>query len=202
MDHIDRLLARQGLSKSRLADVRENRMMQVPGVGEGVALRGHLKILGISEDKVWTLADDHNMITNTGYLLMASMWGRPTSPETYTTLQPKRIGIGSGSGTQTPSMTTLFMGAVPTYIGAVDEAVVFTGSPSTNGCRYEMLVPNGTGADPYNTTPLVEAGLFPNTYSGGATGAGGMIAHKTYPVINKNDQFSLLYLWSFAFTAI
>lgn len=203
MDKINQILASQGLSKARLDEVRSQ--MSLPASGhEVVTARGHLKILGINNRDVWTVCDEKNMITNTGFMILSSMWGRPSSPETYDTLKPSRIAVGVGlEASPTPAMTRLKMGGTPytqppTFISAVT-SVVFTGSPNVTGCRFELLIPNGTGSDAYNNVTLQEAGLFPENYSGSSTGAGGMIAYKTYPPIFKTDQFSLLYLWSFTF---
>lgn len=203
MDSIEQLLASQGLSKKRLAEVRQMAHASIPGGNvERVGVKGHLKILGIAEDRVWTICDEDNIITNTGFALLAAMWGGPTAPETYNTLRPYRIAIGTGyNGSPTAAMTTLAMGAVPTFISTLTQ-VVSTGSPNVTGCRFELLVPNGTGSDPYNGVTLKEAGLFPDNYSSSTTGAGGMISYRTYPDINKTDQFSLLYQWSFAFSSI
>lgn len=200
MDKIDQLLASQGLSKARLESVRNARNAN-DGI-ERVGVHGHLRILGIANDKVWTISDEPNIITNTGFLLLASMWGGPTAPETYSTLRPAKIAIGTGlDASPTAAMTTLQMGASPTYITDITQTV-FIGSPNTNGVRFELLIPNGTVSDPYNGEALQEAGLFPANYSGSSTGAGGMISYRTYPVINKTDQFSLLYQWTYTFTSV
>ena len=209
MDKIDEMLLSQGLSKLRLAEVR-NRLGGSAVSSDSVErcrVKGHLQILGVSKDRVWTVCDADNLVTNTGYLIMASMWGRPTSPETYDTLKPNRIAVGVGlESSPTASMTRLHMGGgtpyslAPTYIAQVTQ-VLFTGSPNTNGCRFELLIPNGTGGDPYNGVTLQEAGLFCEDYSGSSTGVGGMIAYKTYPSITKTTDFSLLYAWTFSFAA-
>ena len=204
MDKIDEMLLSQGLSKLRLAEVR-NRLGGSAVSSDSVErcrVKGHLQILGVSNDRVWTVCDADNLVTNTGYLVMASMWGRPTDPETYDTLKPNRIAVGTGyESSPSASMTRLKMSGgtpysdPPTYIAQVTQ-VLFTGSPNTNGCRFELLIGNSTA----NGITLQEAGLFCEDYSGSSTGVGGMIAYKTYPSITKTSDFSLLYAWSFTFT--
>lgn len=208
MDTISQLLASQGLSRKRLNEVRE--LSELPTLGkqprnvEHVGVKGHLKILGIANDKVWVACDKDNIITDVGFALLAAMWGGPVSPDTYLTLRPNRIAVGTGAYTSpTGSITKLDMGvggALPTYISTLTQ-ISFTGATTITGVKFELLIPNGTPSDPYNvgTPTLTEAGLFAHDYSGSTTGNGGMISYRSYDPITKSEDFSLLYQWSFVF---
>lgn len=209
MSNIKDVLENLGLSRDRLKRIRDKINEPVKPTHESVGLSGHLRILGISKDReVWTLCDDKNIITNTGFTVLNALWGGPTSPNTYATMRPRNIGIGVGfEASPTATMTRLKMGGtpyteLPTYIAACDDPAVTEGSGSGSSVRLEMLVPNGTGGSPYNGATLQEAGLFSASFNGGDTGSGGMLAYKTYASILKSDQFSLLYQWRFLWSAV
>jgi len=204
--NLETLRSDLGLSDSRVQDIQSR--LDAPRKGiERTGLHGHLRILGVSKDRTWVICDDHNLVTNVGYFVMSSLWGGPTAPETYDTMRPRRIGIGTGTeASPTVTMTRLKMSGtpytqLPTYIANTDQSVLISQSGAVRGVRLEMLVPNGDGLSPYNGVTLTEAGLFTASYNGGNTGAGGMIAYKTYPSITKTDQFSLLYQWQFIWSA-
>lgn len=205
--NITSLQSSLNLSSKRIDEIQHILGKPTPG-SESSGIRGHLRILGVSKDRTWTICDDKNLVTNTGYLVMASLWGGPSAPETYDTMRPRRIGIGTGTeASPTVTMTRLKMSGtpysqLPTYIANTDQSVLISQSGAVRGVRLEMLVPNGDGLSPYNSVTLTEAGLFTASYAGGDTGSGGMIAYKTYPSITKTDQFSLLYQWQFIWSAV
>lgn len=203
MSNLNDVLGKLGLSRARLKSIRDKIDSGTKPV-ESVGLTGHLRILGISKDReIWTLCDDQNIVTNTGYAVMGALWAGPILPETYETMRPKKIGVGVGlEASPSVTMTRLKMSGtpytqLPTYIADITS----TGTEGLNGVRLEMLIPNGDGASPYNGASLQEAGLFTGSYQGGNTGSGGMIAYKTYASILKSDQFSLLYQWKFTWSA-
>ena len=201
MDHIDEMLGRIGLSKRQISEAKKIFKNEDPrssshGRIEGLKVRGHLTIDGIADGRRWRISDKNNMVTNTGFLVLASMWGGP-SGDTFDNYRPWWIAAGTGSHGPTPAMTidTLEMAGSPTYQAHWDQRV-FLADPETTGVKFEMTIPEGSA----NGDTLTEAGLFSYDYNGSSTGNGGMIAYQTYGGIIKTSSFAVLYSWAFNFS--
>lgn len=201
MDKIDQLLANAGLSKQRLDAVRKMRdhsTAMKSRIADCAGSFGHLRIIGIDESGARVLVDDYNTITTKGFEIMARVWCGQFGGSSYTTnYQPSLIAIGEGAHvTDIPTRTALDQ-QVHISGGSLNAVTTALTGASNNGCKFEWLLGTTQG----NGSIYTEAGLFPKSVEGSATGAGGMIAYKTYTALEKTGTLSLLYSWEFTFVA-
>ncbi len=157
-----------------------------------IRVRGELSIARIfpgGEKEL--LVEKSNLIVNQGFTILAYVWGGPSTPESYATLQPGKIGVGTSLVAADVNQTDLqgaIAGARFAFTGKS-----FLGTP-VNGVQFDMLIPQTEpltlGAD------LKEAGLF----SVNSASTSGMIARQVHTTITKTSAFQLLYSWKFTFT--
>lgn len=191
-----------------------------------IEVRHNLSIEVRERGKLVSNWSGHNVFTNTGrdWLARLSAWQTIGSPDTpFTNRRVRWMGLGTGTQSEVATVTSVVTPAqitVGTYLGAIQRAE-FPTSNSVEFIRSFGTAEISLPAQGLPVVPITEAGLFvdvlPASASTGvddaAVGGGSPtdttlnptvvvnapIAYKTFPVINKTVDFTLLIRWTLTF---
>lgn len=140
-------------------------------IGENISATGQVNIkLFDSEGNIKDERNIHNLVVTVGKNVIASrLVGTSTDIMTH---------MAIGTGTTTPDVSDTVL---ETEAGRVTLA---SGTATDNAVTYTATFTAGTG-----TGAITEAGLF------NASSSGDMLAHTTFPVVNKSSSDSIAITW-------